>query len=57
MAALLLEINPDITPDQLLTEIQQNTVSDLVSLQTEYDNAMGYGLANAEFLIQMEVVS
>jgi len=57
MAALLLEINPGITPDQLLTEIQQNTVSDLVSLQTEYDNAMGYGQANAEFLIQMEVVS
>jgi subtilisin family serine protease len=57
MAALLLEINPDITPDQLLTEIQQNTVSNLVSLQTEYDNAMGYGQANAEFLTQMEVVS
>ena len=55
MAALLLEINPDITPAQLLTEIQENTVSNLVSLQTEYDNAMGYGQANAEFLIQMEV--
>ena len=55
MAALLLEINPDITPAQLLTEIQQNTVSNLVSLQTEYDNAMGYGQANAEFLTQMEV--
>jgi subtilisin family serine protease len=56
MAALLLEINPDITPDQLLTEIQQNTVSDFISLQTEYDNAMGYGQANAEFLTQLEVV-
>lgn len=56
MAALLLEINPDITPDQLLTEIEQNTVSHLVSLQTEYDNALGYGQANAEFLTQMEVV-
>jgi subtilisin family serine protease len=56
MVALLLETNPDISSDQILTEIQQNTSPSLFSIQTEYDNSIGYGPANALFLAQEKVI-
>jgi len=56
IAALLLETNPDISSDQILTELQQNTSPSLFSLQTDYDYSIGYGPANALFLTQEEVV-
>ena len=51
LAALILENNPNMSPEQLLTKIQQNTEPGLFSLQNEYDYAMGYGTASAVFLI------
>ena len=56
MAALLLETNPDISSDQILTKLQQNTAPSLFSAQTDYDNLIGYGPANALFLTLEEVV-
>jgi Ca2+-binding RTX toxin-like protein len=52
LAALILENNPNISPDQLLTLIQQNTDRALFSIQHEYDYALGYGTASAGFLIE-----
>ena len=49
LAALILENNPDMSPEQLLTKIQQNTEPGLFSLQNEYDYATGYGTASASF--------
>jgi subtilisin family serine protease len=51
LAALILENNPDMSPEQLLTKIQQNTEPGLFSLQNEYNYATGYGTASAVFLI------
>ncbi|MGQ0791412.1 MAG: S8 family serine peptidase [Nitrosopumilaceae archaeon] len=51
LAALILENNPGMSPEQLLTKIQQNTEPDMFSLQNEYDFATGYGTASAVFLI------
>ena len=51
LAALILENNPNMSPEQLLTKIQQNTEPGLFSLQNEYDYATGYGTASAVFLI------
>src|SRR3989304_1195026 len=51
LAALILENNPGMSPEQLLTKIQQNTEPGLFSLQNGYDYAMGYGTASAVFLI------
>jgi len=56
IAALLLETNPDISSDQILTKLQQNTTPSLFSIQTDYDNSIGYGPANALFLTLEEVV-
>lgn len=56
MVALLLETNPDISSDQILTKLQQNTAPSLFSAQTDYDNLIGYGPANALFLTLEEVV-
>lgn len=52
LAALILENNPDMSPEQLLTKIQQNTEPGLFSLQNEYDYATGYGTASAAFLVE-----
>jgi len=54
MAALLLEINPDISPQELLLEIQQNAGPNFVSVENEYDNGLGYGKADASFLMQFQ---
>jgi len=51
LAALILENNLGMSPEQLLTKIQQNTEPGLFSLQNEYDFATGYGTASAVFLI------
>jgi len=51
LAALILENNPDMSPEQLLIKIQQNTEPGLLSLHNEYDYATGYGTASAVFLI------
>jgi len=56
LAALILQINPDLSPKELLTMIQQNTDSSLFSLQNEYDYSSGYGTANAFFLIEEQEV-
>jgi subtilisin family serine protease len=52
LAALILEKNPGTSPEQLLTMIQQNADRALFSLQNEYDYALGYGTASADFLIE-----
>ncbi len=52
LAALILENNPGISPEQLLTMIQQNTDRALFSPQNAYDYALGYGTASADFLIE-----
>ncbi|HXV66070.1 MAG TPA: S8 family serine peptidase [Nitrosopumilaceae archaeon] len=52
LAALILEQNPEFSPSQLLTEIEQNTEQSKSSLKHEYDFATGYGTASAIFLIQ-----
>jgi len=52
LAALILETNPNISPEQILNEIQQNTDSTLFSLQNEYDYAFGYGSVSAIFLVE-----
>ncbi|MEX2059536.1 MAG: S8 family serine peptidase, partial [Nitrosopumilaceae archaeon] len=52
LAALILENNPDMSPEQLLNKIQQNTELGLFSLQNEYDYATGYGIASAAFLVE-----
>ncbi|MFI5406362.1 MAG: S8 family serine peptidase, partial [Nitrososphaerales archaeon] len=51
LAALILENNLGMSPEQLLTKIQQNTEPGLFSLPNEYDFATGYGTASAVFLI------
>jgi len=56
LAALILQTNPDISPSELLTKIQQNTDSSLFSLQNGYDYSSGYGSANAFFLIEEQEV-
>ena len=52
LAALIIQTNPDITPQQLLNEIQQNTDSSSYSLQNEFDYAYGYGSVSATFLVE-----
>jgi subtilisin family serine protease len=52
LAALLLEKNPDLSPKELLHEIQQNTQSQLFSQFNEFDNTIGYGQANAIFMVK-----
>jgi len=56
LAALILQNNPDMSPKELLTMIQQNTDSSLFSLQNGYDYSSGYGLVNALFLIEEQEV-
>jgi subtilisin family serine protease len=52
LAALILESNPGISPEQVLDMIQQHTDRALSSHQNEYDYASGYGTASADFLIE-----
>ena len=56
LAALILQNYPDISPNELLTKIQQNTDSSLFSFQNGYDYSSGYGSANAFFLIEEQGV-
>ncbi len=51
LAALIIQTNPDISPEQLLDQIQQNTDTSLYS-NNEYDYALGYGSASATFLVE-----
>lgn len=54
LVALSLEANPNATPQELLLEIQKNAGPDFVSLQNEYDYGLGYGKADASFLMQTQ---
>ena len=55
MAALLLESHPNLTPEQLRYVIQENTRTQLYSNFGTYDNTIGYGQADAIFLLQDSV--
>ena len=55
MAALLLESNPGISPEQILSIIKENTASNGLSIESDYDYAIGYGPADAVFLLHQEV--
>ena len=52
LAALIIQTNPDITPAQLLDEIQQNTDSSSYSLENDFDYSYGYGSVSAIFLVE-----
>lgn len=52
LAALILQSNPDMSPQQILNEIQQNTDSSIFSMKNDFDYSAGYGSANAFFLIK-----
>ena len=52
LAALIIQTNPEISPEQLLEEIKLNTDSSSFSLQNEFDYSYGYGSANAIFLVE-----
>lgn len=52
LAALILQSNPDMSPQQVLNEIQENTDQSMFSLENEYDYSLGYGSANAFFLVE-----
>ena len=49
LAALVLQSNPDMTPEQILHEIQLNTDQTFVN---GYDFSIGYGPVSAFFLIE-----
>jgi subtilisin family serine protease len=52
LAALILQSNPDMSPEQILNVIQQNTDQSGFSTENEYDYSLGYGSASAFFLIE-----
>ena len=52
IAALILETNPEISPAELLSEIQENANSNESILENGFDNTFGYGVADASFLLQ-----
>ena len=49
LAALILQSNPDMSPEEILHEIQFNTDQ---TLENGYDFSLGYGPASAFFLIE-----
>jgi subtilisin family serine protease len=51
IAALMLESNSDLTPNQLLVEMQENAKLDSSSNDVTYQNSFGYGTIDALFLI------
>ena len=51
LAALLLEANSEISPQEILAEIQQNTKESIYSIENNFDNSVGYGKANAIFVL------
>ena len=52
LVALILQSNPDMSPEQVLNEIQQNSEQSIFSLENGYDYSAGYGLASAFFLVE-----
>jgi Ca2+-binding RTX toxin-like protein len=57
LVALILQSNPDMSPEQVLNEIQENTDQSGLALENEYDYSSGYGLASAFFLVEdLEVI-
>ncbi len=52
LAALILQSNPEMTPEQVLLEIQQNTDDSVSSIEDEYNYSSGYGSINALFLVE-----
>ena len=57
IAALILQSNPDMSPEQVLNEIQQNTDQSVLSIANGYDYTAGYGSASAFFLLEdLEVI-
>jgi subtilisin family serine protease len=51
IAALMLESNSELTPSQLLIEMQKNAILDSSSSDGTYQNSFGYGTIDALFLI------
>ncbi len=51
IAALMLEANSDLTPNQLLNEMQENARLDSSLNDVSYQNSFGYGTIDALFLL------
>ncbi len=51
IAALMLESNSELSPNQLLSELQENARLDSGAYDTSYQNSFGYGTIDALFLI------
>ena len=51
IAALLVDAQPDISNEEILNKITQNTKPSKFDFISEYDNYVGYGLADATFII------
>ena len=51
IVALLLEQNPDLTPAEIRSMLEDNADADSVGLLVTYDNAFGFGKADAYNLI------
>jgi subtilisin family serine protease len=51
IAALLLEKQPNATPEQILLTLQENADKKTVGLRADYTNKLGHGKADAEFII------
>jgi subtilisin family serine protease len=51
IAALLVDAEPDITNTKIFNKILQNTKQSEFDFISEYDNYVGYGLADASFIV------
>ncbi len=51
IAALLVDAEPNISNNEILNKITQNTKPSKFDFISEYDNYVGYGLADASFII------
>ena len=52
IAALLIEANPEMTNEDIMNKILQNTKPTEFDFLTEYDNYIGYGYADASFIVE-----
>jgi len=52
IAALLVEANPEMTNEEIMNKILQNTKPSEFDFLAEYDNYMGYGYADASFIVE-----
>jgi len=51
IAALLVEAEPEMTNEDIMNKILQNTKPSEFDFISEYDNYVGYGLADASFIV------